>query len=242
MKTMESMLMSKYEAMTQKEANELKTWLIIAYKMLNTLGSISFVRQIAKPWDTTIGLNPGALKVIENKASKDFIKKWEQYNNDLPEAVAFLDWFVAKTGIKLTAKEKGGLLRTFGVEECSNLLDLLYKHTAIENPWEHQTGRFKYHELLHAFVNYKMAQVALTDQLQPRTNEIFKQMLGTKPPEFFQRGVLSDLFVSDNLDEYEVNPKGMILRCNKSRLSTFRINTSEVVSNDPEFEYYELQG
>ena len=234
--------MSKYESMTEKETEELKSWLILAYKMLNTLGSISFVRQIAKPWDTTIGQNPGALKVIENKASNDFIKKWEQYNNNLPEAVEFLDWFVPKTGIKLTAKEKGGLLRSFGVEECSNLLDLLYKHTASENPWDHQTGRFSYHELLHAFVNYKMAQVALEDRLQPRTSEIFKQMLGTKPPEFFQRGVLSDLFVSDNLNEYEINPKGTVLRCHKSWLSTFRINTSEVVSNDTEFEYYALQG
>ena len=234
--------MNKYESMTEKETDDLKSWIILAYKMLNTLGSISFVRQIAKPWDTTIGLNPGALKVIENKASKEFIAKWEQYNIDLPEAVNFLDWFVAKTGIKLTAKDKGGLLRTFGVEECSNLLDLLYKHTASQNPWEHQTGRFKYHELLHAFVNYKMAQVALTDRLQPRTSQIFKQMLDTKPAEFFQRGVLSDLFVSDNLNEYEVNPKGKILRCHKSWLSTFRINTSEVVSNDSEFEYYALQG
>jgi nicotinamide mononucleotide adenylyltransferase len=234
--------MSKYEAMTQKETDELKVWLITAYKMLNTLGSISFVRQIAKPWKTAVEVNPGALKVIENKASNEFIKKWEQYNIDLPEAVAFLDWFVAKTGITLTVKEKGGLLHSFSVEQCSNLLDLLYNHTAIENPWDHQTGRFKYHELLHAFVNYQMAKVAMLDQLEPSTGAIFKQMLSTKPPEFFQRGVLSDLFVSDNLDEFDGNQKGKILRCNKSRLSTYQINISEVVSNDPEFEYYSLQG
>ena len=234
---------------------ELKAGFILFYKMINTVTAKSFKNILVTPWvgkDADLcgaKYKDNVLDLESKQSSKLFTVGSRFLRRGCAEAVyAYLDAITAALGVKLTAKEKKGVLRTMRFADCLMVKQLTYDVSDLLRSLSltsHSEGSFECHEMAHEVQLF----FGIKDTVEhgsgvPELDTFIQRAFNEKPADFFKNGINSDLFYHDRCDLLDITKvKAIFIR--KDYVSTLVVPAGSVIGNiadDSSFEAYYING
>lgn len=207
------------------------------FKLVRTATSKSFLNSLKKTWkgsDTNVNI-----KAIESR-SKASLKRSLDHHGDQDNATfeAYLTSFQEHKGVKLTQADKSGLVKSLNISTFSQLDSLIYESYRYK-VYNHLTGaQFNFHQVVRAMIEYLIIKETIENGSNNITfNGIIQTLLKNKPPEFFERGYINDLFVCDQVVLFNSPNDCLKILCRSDYLSTYMFCKEDQIS-DQNAEFY----
>lgn len=207
------------------------------YKLLNTVNSPSFNKQLASPWKNA--LHSDQIVAINTKALHEFQAKVDMFNryHSISELHAYLDEIISTSTISIKAASKKGLMSDVTLDQYVEITAFLRQHSYGFKPTvQSSQAQFQFHELLNAMMDYLLIKDGIENGMgHIKLDSVVQSLLKTKPTTFFEQGYLSDLFILDRISVFSGNSLKFI-QCNIRYLSTTGINDDKNV----DFERFQI--
>lgn len=214
--------------------------LSLCFKLINTLNSKSFRKSLVTLWHGAASSEN--IFAVNNKACKDLQRKIDMFerHDDISIAYNYLESLCSEQGIGIKAADKKGLIRDFTLDTYSEVSRFLMGFSSTVKPYgQMQYAQFETHELLWSLLDYLL----IKDSVEKGTghnklDSLIQKFFKTKPKDFFERGYIGDLFVSDRLALHQRPSECHQIMCKRDYLSTLMVAKGQSGSNDSQYINY----
>jgi len=215
--------------MTTKEKHNkaIEITLSLSFKLIRTIYSTQFKNDLNKDWAKS--KNSEKIKAIQIKCQNSMKKALNNLNPiTMEELESYLTWLQMKTGNKVLAADKKGLIKKMDIKDHISIINFIYASASYKTNGEVgkdlERYQFELHQVFHGAIDY----MAIKNTIEyGGVNTVFdntlKKLLLTKPVSFFEKGYLNDFFICDQSSAFE-NPKNNQTLCMKEYMSTWTID------------------